>query len=389
MHAYDEVIVSSEAFDDRPLDVVEMARGRPRVLFLDYDGILVPFAATPEHAEPDLEVLDVLERLSARADTAVHIVTSRARASLETWLGHLPVGLHAEHGFWRRRHRRAAWIAPLVGDHARWMRPAMEAMEAATRDARGSFVERKTASLAWHYRLSDPSLAARARTGLRRALLRLAREHDLEMIDGHCVVELHVKSVHKGHVVRDVLEDADPSAFVLAVGDDVTDEAMYAALPRGAVAVCAGMRASRAAHRVAGPPEVRHLLAGLAGAPEDEWVLVVDDNPGIRRVVLDVLIEEGISAVAVADGVAALDVLRRGGRLPSVVLTDMTMPVLDGRGLITRIRKDPELAALPIVMMTAIPYVIGLPSDVPVVNKPFRPEYLISLLRERMGWVIH
>lgn len=374
----------SEAFDDSPLDVVEMARGRPRVLFLDYDGILVPFAATPDLAEPDVELLEMLERLSARADTAVHIVSGRARLSLETWLGHLPLGLHAEYGFWRRRHRRAAWIAPLVGDHGRWMRPAMEAMETAACDAYGSFVERKTACLAWHYRLSEPALAARARGRLRRDLVRLAHQHALELVDGHCVIELRVKSVHKGVVVHDVLHDTDPSAFVLAVGDDVTNEEMFAALPKGAVAVCAGTRPSRAPHRVAGHADVRHLLASLAGAPEDEWVLVVDDNPGIRRVVLDMLVDAGISALAVDDGVRALEVLRRGGRLPSVILTDMTMPVLDGRGLITRVRRDPDLAALPIVMMTAIPFVIGLPADVPVVNKPFRPEYLVSLLRERM-----
>jgi trehalose 6-phosphate synthase/phosphatase len=72
------------------------------VLLLDYAGTLVPFAPTPELAEPDVELIALLRGLAARPDTEIHIVSGRTPETLERWLGALPIGLHAEHGFLSR-----------------------------------------------------------------------------------------------------------------------------------------------------------------------------------------------------------------------------------------------------------------------------------------------
>ena len=77
------------------------------LLLLDYDGTLVPFAATPELARPDAGLVALLGAIAARPDTEVHVVSGRAREALDHWLGHLPVWLHAEHGFWSRAPRLA------------------------------------------------------------------------------------------------------------------------------------------------------------------------------------------------------------------------------------------------------------------------------------------
>src|SRR5262249_20855323 len=62
----------------------------PFHLFLDYDGTLVPFAARPERAPPDRELLSLLQRLCERPGTEVHLVSGRPREFLERWFGHLP-----------------------------------------------------------------------------------------------------------------------------------------------------------------------------------------------------------------------------------------------------------------------------------------------------------
>ena len=73
-----------------------------RVLFLDYDGTLVPFASSPRLARPDPELLELLSRLGADERNDVVIVSGRARRDLEGWFGRLPVALMAEHGVWLR-----------------------------------------------------------------------------------------------------------------------------------------------------------------------------------------------------------------------------------------------------------------------------------------------
>src|SRR5438552_3801868 len=83
--------------------VVEQLRAATNLLLLlDYDGTLVPHASVPELATPDEALLELLRTLAARPRTHVHVVSGRSRESLDRWLGRLPIGLHADHGFWSR-----------------------------------------------------------------------------------------------------------------------------------------------------------------------------------------------------------------------------------------------------------------------------------------------
>ncbi|MGN6567651.1 MAG: bifunctional alpha,alpha-trehalose-phosphate synthase (UDP-forming)/trehalose-phosphatase, partial [Flavipsychrobacter sp.] len=69
-----------------------------RLLFLDYDGTLVPFTRRPEDAFPDTEVLRTLERLGNDIKNNVVVISGRDKATLDKWLGHLPLNIVAEHG---------------------------------------------------------------------------------------------------------------------------------------------------------------------------------------------------------------------------------------------------------------------------------------------------
>src|SRR5439155_3971 len=107
--ALEEATGASELADSPPSRaatppaVVERLRAAAHLLLLlDYDGTLVPHASVPELATADEPLLDLLRTLAARPRTAVHVVSGRSRESLERWLGRLPIGLHADHGFWSR-----------------------------------------------------------------------------------------------------------------------------------------------------------------------------------------------------------------------------------------------------------------------------------------------
>ena len=80
-------------------------------------------------------------------------------------------------------------------------------------------------------------------------------------------------------------------------------------------------------------------------------VLVVDDEPSVRALYLDALVESGHRVEAVADGAEALARLRMGV-VPCVVLSDVRMPRMDGWELSRAIADDPQLSSVPVVVLT-------------------------------------
>ncbi|MCG5051934.1 MAG: bifunctional alpha,alpha-trehalose-phosphate synthase (UDP-forming)/trehalose-phosphatase [Myxococcales bacterium] len=235
------------------------------VLFLDYDGSLVPFAPTPDLAKPDEELLSLLRGLAARPNTFVNVVSGRDRTTLARWLGPLPLALHAEHGSWSRPvggEGRENLITGVLD----WREPALEILRDFAAHTPGSLVEEKVVGVAWHYRMAEPDFGARQANELRLHLLERFANAPVEILSGERVVELRPHGVNKGRVVGPLAE-AHPGALLVAIGDDRTDEDMFAALPPGHVALHVGPGASRAEFRVAGVKDVRAFLKGVL-APE-------------------------------------------------------------------------------------------------------------------------
>jgi CheY-like chemotaxis protein len=80
-------------------------------------------------------------------------------------------------------------------------------------------------------------------------------------------------------------------------------------------------------------------------------VLVVDDDPSVRRLVCDVLQAYGYSTVDASDGFSALRMVQ--SEKPDCVVLDVMMPGLDGHAVLTRIRESDGGRDLPVVMLTA------------------------------------
>lgn len=360
--------------------IEHLARAEERTLLLDYDGTLVPIVARPELAQPDDELLGLLRALAARSDTEVHVVSGRPRPVLEAWLGELPIGLHAEHGYWRRHGRGHAWVAQLLDGTRAWMLDAERILTDAVSATPGAGLERKAASFAWHYRNATAAAAARALRALRSELAPMCEAHHLELLEGDHVIEVRPRRVHKGTVVREVAALARPGV-IAAFGDDTTDEDMFAALPEGGVAVCCGFRQSRAPHRLEGSSAVRRVLEELANLPDPgrPWVLVVDDDEMFRDLVVDILGELPADIRAVPDVLSALEEIDRSAEPPALVLTDLAMPGVDGWGLVDALRTRPRLAGVGVLVMSAAPYGMRPGADVRVLRKPVPRETLLAL----------
>jgi trehalose 6-phosphate synthase/phosphatase len=237
-----------------------------RVLLLDYDGTLVPFAPTPELAEPDDELICLLHDLAARPCTEVHIVSGRTCKTLDSWLGALPIGLYAEHGLSSRPLGTGMWMTATLPPQ-NWRPVVVDLMRAFAARTPGALVEEKDAGVAWHYRLADPELGSVQARALERELGLLARNAAVEILSGAKVVEVLPLGVHKGRVVRSVVARAPAGALLVAIGDDRTDEDLFAALPPGALGVHVGPEPTRASICLTGVPEVRALLRAVAEPP--------------------------------------------------------------------------------------------------------------------------
>ncbi|APR83222.1 Alpha,alpha-trehalose-phosphate synthase [Minicystis rosea] len=242
-----------------PLDVAQRAREAPRlVMILDYDGTLVPIAALPELAEPDAEVLDLLRDLAARPSTRVHLASGRRQEDLERWFGALPIDLHAEHGFTSRDPEGIWTTVPLPAPD--WLPEVRAIFDGITARTPGSFVEDKQQSLAWHYRVADFELARERLREIATPLSEPIRAHDLEILRGSKVIEVRPRGLNKGLVVARALSRTPEGTAVVAIGDDRTDEDLFAALPPSALAIHVGGGVSRAVYRLPDPVAVRRWL---------------------------------------------------------------------------------------------------------------------------------
>ena len=110
-------------------------------------------------------------------------------------------------------------------------------------------------------------------------------------------------------------------------------------------------------------------------------ILVVDDDAAIRQAIAELLAEEGFEVSCAANGAEALRELE-STTVPSLILLDLTMPVMDGWTFRSAQRQDPRLAGIPTIVLTAIhggdPRVFEPLAADAFLPKPFDLERLIA-----------
>jgi trehalose 6-phosphate synthase/phosphatase len=232
-------------------------KAQRRLLLLDYDGTLRSFEVTPKKAVPDKELLVLLSSLAKNESNELVIVSGRDKATLDAWFREVPGGLVAGHGIWFKEHG-ADWQLQEVLDNS-WKEVIRPLLEIFTDRTPGSMVEEKTHSLAWHYRKSEPELAAIRVSELKDALLNLTDNYNLGFMNGHKVIEIKDMNINKGVAVSRWMMKQDWD-FVFAAGDDNTDEDMFAILPETAVTIRVGYDISNAHYMADSVDEIRELL---------------------------------------------------------------------------------------------------------------------------------
>lgn len=234
-----------------------------RYIFLDYDGTLVGFNGDLEKTAPDAELYQILENLVADPANRVIIISGRRNQTLEEWFGHMKLDLIAEHGAWQKRDQGEWKSLPLLTDQ--WKQDVRTVLDTYTDRTPGSFIEDKSYSLVWHYRKVEEGLGELRANEIINHLKVTVADKGLQMMPGNKVIEFKNIEVNKGKAALNWLYGNDPG-FIIAFGDDHTDEDIFKALPATAYTIKVGSNISAARNYLRNFMEVRELLKILSAS---------------------------------------------------------------------------------------------------------------------------
>ena len=113
-------------------------------------------------------------------------------------------------------------------------------------------------------------------------------------------------------------------------------------------------------------------------------ILVVEDDELIRDSLVEFLGEQGYQASGAVDGVDALGRLRSAEQLPCVIVLDLMMPNMDGKSFRQEQLRDPRLAAIPVIVVSAYRDVAKNAAELAVAHylaKPLKLPVLLDLVQ--------
>lgn len=230
---------------------------KKRLLLLDYDGSLVPFAPNYEQVNPPKTLVTLLEKLASTKGNEVVMISGRKSEDLEKWFGKLDINLVAEHGAAIKRRKNKRWQI-LAEPEQSWKPIIRPALERYAYDTPKSTIENKPHTLVWHYRSSPPYSAQKNAVIIKRVLKPYLKEFGLEIMQGNKILEIKNPAISKGIAAERWL--SRHYDFIFGLGDDLTDEELFAALPDDAVSVKVGHGRTRANYRLPDFYAVRDLL---------------------------------------------------------------------------------------------------------------------------------
>jgi trehalose 6-phosphate synthase/phosphatase len=205
-------------------------------------------------------LLDDLERLSQIKNTKICIVSGRTKESLDSWFNGMNIDLYAEHGAWSKIDGKWILQETAFDNHKQDL---LKVMQKYAKRTSGAMVEEKSNSVVWHFRKVNPELAYARNANLLSELKKITAGTDIEVYSGNKIIEVKPKDSNKGMIVSKLIEVNQPE-FILAAGDDFTDEDMFTALPEQAISIKVGNGETSALFKVKDVEGVLELIKLLA-----------------------------------------------------------------------------------------------------------------------------
>ena len=206
----------------------QLRAARSRLLLLDYDGTLAPFAADRKRAFPYPLVPEVLESIHYTCRTRVVVITGRPAEEIPRLLGlpwHPEIwGVHGLERLSPDDRQETAYLSDMT------LLALAEAGGILDRAGLTELCEFKTGAVAVHWRGLKSQHVEAVRTEIYRYLGPLACRANLLLSEFNGGVELKARGANKANAVKTLLAEADGSVPVAYLGDDATDEDAFEAI---------------------------------------------------------------------------------------------------------------------------------------------------------------
>lgn len=234
------------------------------LIFLDYDGTLVPIQNHPKDAIlPKLE-RSLIRKLSKKRRVRLVITSGRPRAFLEQQFKNLSMEMGAEHGASYYNTQTKQWIN-LISSELRWYDQVNTMMENFASRIPESFVEKKEYGLCFHYRNSPKEFGQYQANKLYFELEMSMAKMPISILEGKKNIEVRAIEANKGSFCRWFLNQVvDPDSYLpIAVGDDQTDEDMFIVTKERGLALKIGGGNTTADFQMAKQSKVVEVLQSL------------------------------------------------------------------------------------------------------------------------------
>ncbi len=217
-----------------------------RILFIDFDGILLSFNELPELTTIDPFSLGIITKLTRDKRNRIVVISGRSKNFMDMQFKYIDITLVAENGFFIRKAGKD-WVSTINSDLSRKdeLKPVM--MDYVKR-CEGSYLEEKTGSLAWHYKNANDKKTMFLIHEFLKAFSNSFKDNkELEIIKGDKVLEVRIAGFNKGMAASVLLKNEDFD-FIFAAGNDQTDEFIFKSLPVSAHTIRAGGETPSLAH---------------------------------------------------------------------------------------------------------------------------------------------
>ena len=253
-------IINNEIIDNLIKEYKKAAR---RLILLDYDGTLIPFSKYPDTALPNVKVIEQLNQLASDEKNTVVIISGRDKTFLENYFGKINLNLIAEHGIFIKTNGNDWETLDNDIENNVWKDVVKLLLQKYTTRCYGSFIEEKETALVWHYRNSEPDFAFVRASELKEELTEfLIHYKDLQLLEGNKIIEIKKVGFDKGTSAESFLKQSKYD-FILAIGDDRTDEDLFKVLPAEAYSIKVGLVQSVAKYNLTHQYEVNNLISRI------------------------------------------------------------------------------------------------------------------------------
>ena len=230
-----------------------------RIFLIDYDGTLTPIAKLPEMALLNENTEGILKTISSDKRNTIVIVSGREREFMDKQFRNLSVVLIAEHGYFIK-YPQGEWENN-AEINLNWKKKIAPILMNYTDRLNGSMIEEKHASLVWHYRNADEEVASLRINELKDDLIEILNtESKLQMLEGNKVLEVKSILYDKGTAAAGLL-NKDKYDFILAIGDDKTDEDLFRVIPKYGITIKVGGKPSKARFNIRDQSQIYEVLS--------------------------------------------------------------------------------------------------------------------------------